>query len=266
MTAAMWAFVRRDHLIMTSYRFSFLLQALVVIGIVIGLNFAGRVLFADAQHIVNGISKDYFDYMLTGLAFADVLTVGLSAFPRAVQSGYSSGTLEAMLLAHFRLSAIVLFSSIHGFLVSLLRFSIYAVTAVFVFGLWHETNFLSAFCIFSLSVVTFGALGVLSTAFVLVLKQGDPVISVYGASSLLFGGVLFPVSVLPDWIQPFSALVPLTHSLTGMRLALQGVTVTDLMPQIMSLIVMNLVFVPSSIFMFNWALNRAKREGSLVQY
>lgn len=260
------AFVRRDQLIMASYRFSFLAQVIGVIAIVIGLHFVGTVLLAGAQHTVEGMSRDYFDFLLTGLAFGDMFTIGLTAFPRTVQAGQAAGTLETMLLAHFRLPTLVIFSSAHGFLVSFFRFVIYTVMGVLVFGLWHDANLLSIACVFLLSVLVFGALGMLSTAFILVLKQGDPVMAAYGAATLVLGGLLFPVTVLPDWLQLLANFVPFTHALSGMRLALRGAPITDLFPQLGSLVAMNLVFIPAAVVTFNWALDRAKMEGSLVQY
>jgi ABC-2 type transport system permease protein len=137
---------------------------------------------------------------------------------------------------------------------------------VFGFGLWHNTNFESAAIILLLGGVTFGALGVLSASFTLVLKQGDPIIPAYAAISVVFGGLLFPVTMLPEWLQPLANLVPLSHALTGMRLALGGAPVTELVPQIFALSAMSAMFVPACVIAFKRAIDRAKMEGSLVQY
>lgn len=270
MTAAtLYAFVRRDQLIMSSYRFAFVSQLGAIAAIAAGLYFVGQVLLgsaSDAQQAVAGISVDYFDYLFAGFAFTDVLTFGLSAFPRAIQSGQSAGTLEPMLLAHSRLFPLVVFSSVHGFLISLFRLLVYVLLATLVFGMWHGADLPAAAVVFVVAVVTFASLGALSTAFILVLKRGDPIVGLYAAVAGLLGGALFPISMLPDWLQPFAGLVPLTHALNGMRLALHGAPLFDVLPEVGALLLMDAVFLPAAVFAFNWALNRAKREGSLVQY
>jgi ABC-2 type transport system permease protein len=260
------AFVRRDFLIWTSYRTAFLWQVTGVLGLIGLLYLVGQAVGERLTAPVEGLSRDYFDYLLTGIAFVDVFAFGLSAFPRTIRDAQQAGTLEAMLLAHFRLFPIVFYSSVFGFLQSLVRLVIFGAMAVFAFGLWHEANPLSVLVIFLLATCVFACLGVLSAAFVLLLKQGDPVIGVYGLASAMLGGVLFPVTVLPAWLQPLSVLVPLSHALNGMRRALLGAPLTDLGFEVLSLLLMTAIFLPASAVAFNWALNRAKEEGSLVQY
>jgi ABC-2 type transport system permease protein len=260
------AFIRRDFLIWASYRLAFLWQILGVIGMVGVVYFVGQYVGEGLTEPVQGLSVDYFDYLITGIAFTDVLTLGLGALPGTVSEGQKSGTLEAMLLAHFRLFAIIIYSSAFGLLLSLVRLTIYAGMAVFVFGLWHKANMLSVMVIFLLSSIVFTCLGVLSASFTLVLKRGDPVVGIYGLLSALLGGVLFPVSILPAWIQPLSQFVPLFHALNGIRFALGGATLAELQVEVMSLLIMVIIFFPLSIVIFRWAINRAKMEGSLVQY
>lgn len=260
------AFIRRDHLIMTSYKFSFLWQLLALAAIIAGLRFLGEVVLADSKDSVVGISRDYFDFLLTGIAFTDALTFGLTAFPRSIQGSQAAGTLEPMLLARFRLHAIVLYSSAHGFLVSLVRLGVYVAAGVLMFGLWHNTNLASFVAVVALSLLTFGSLGLMSAAFVLVMKQGDPIIGIYAMMAGLLGGALFPTSMLPMWLQPFAVLVPLTHTLSGVRAALAGAAPWEIGDQLGILTLFAAAFLPSALFLFNWALNHAKAEGSLAQY
>ena len=260
------AFIRRDFLIWASYRLAFLWQILGVIGMVGVVYFVGQYVGEGLTEPVQGLSVDYFDYLITGIAFTDVLTLGLGALPGTIRAGQQSGTLEAMLLAHFRLFSIIIYSSTFGLLLSLVRLTIYTSMAVFVFNLWHEANMISVIVIFLLSSVVFTCLGVLSASFTLVLKRGDPVVGIYGLLSALLGGVLFPVSILPAWIQPLSQFVPLFHALNGIRFALGGASLAELRVEVLSLLVMVIIFFPLSIVIFRWAINRAKMEGSLVQY
>lgn len=266
MIAIATAFIRRDFLIWTSYRLAFLWQVLGVIGMVGVLYFVGQYVGEGLTEPVQGLSVDYFDYLITGIAFTDVLTFGLGALPGTIRAGQQSGTLEAMLLAHFRLFSIIIYSSAFSLLLSIVRLTIYAGMAVFIFHLWLEANLVSLIVIFLLSSIVFICLGALSASFTLVLKRGDPVIGIYGLISALLGGVLFPVSILPDWVQPLSKFVPLFHALSGIRFALGGASLAELRVEVFSLLLMVIIFLPFSVIVFRWAINRAKMEGSLVQY
>lgn len=260
------AFMRRDLLIAASYRFAFVLQLIFLVTLVALLYVAGGVVGDELANPAKEVSGSYFEFLLAGVAFTDVFTFGLGSFPRAIRDGQASGTLESVLLTPSRLFPIVMYSSTFGFLQSVLRLTVITIIAVAGFGFWRQADALSVAVLFGLGVAVFGCLGVLSASFTLVFKQGDPVVGIYGLISIVLGGLLFPVSVLPEWIQPLAAFVPLSHALGGMRLALAGASLADIASQIAALALMLAIFLPLSVVTFRWAIGRAKQEGSLVQY
>ncbi len=101
----------------------------------------------------------------------------------------------------------------------------------------------------------------------MVLKQGDPINWAFSALSGLLGGVFYPITVLPQWLQMFSYILPITYSLNAMRLALlQGYSLEALAPDIIALMLFSVVMLPFSIMAFRYAVRRAKVDGSLTQY
>src|SRR5437667_208499 len=88
---------------------------------------------------------------------------------------------------------------------------VWHLAAVVVLGYWQHANVLTALLVFIPACLTFALLGVLSAAFVLMLKQGDPILAGYSIASGFFGTTLFPSQVLPAWIRPLAALFPLTY-------------------------------------------------------
>jgi ABC-2 type transport system permease protein len=101
----------------------------------------------------------------------------------------------------------------------------------------------------------------------MVIKKGDPVTWIFTSLSWLLGGVIYPITILPDWLQKFSYLLPITHSLEGMRLALlKGLSTNDLLPHILALTLFSVVLLPISVGLFGYGVKRAKIEGSLTHY
>jgi ABC-2 type transport system permease protein len=114
--------------------------------------------------------------------------------------------------------------------------------------------------------LAFLGIGALSGAFVVLLKQGDPVRLAYSGAMAVLGGVIFPVGSLPSWLEPLALLLPITHTLDGIREGLDGATVSDTAGQIAILFVMAALLMPTGLKAFSLALARAKREGSLGEY
>jgi len=130
-----------------------------------------------------------------------------------------------------------------------------------------QINILSALVIFFFTIVAFSSLGLISGSFILVLKRGSPINWLVDTLSGLLGGVYFPISVLPKYLQAVSSWIPVTYAIKGLELAVyQGAPLGQLSGDVTKLILFAVILLPLGIFSFNYALRRAKTEGSLVRY
>jgi len=258
------AFLRRDWLRLASYRVALAGQ---IVGLVlfIGIIYLVGSALGDGSPL-GGQGSEYIKFVLAGMAFTDTLMTALHSFPAGVRDAQVAGTLEAMLLAPIRAWQLVLASSVFPFIQSCVRLLIVVAISVFVFGYWHEANALTVVIVFIPGCLVFASLGLFSAAFVLAFKQGDPVLAIFGMLSWLLGGAFIPIAVLPSWLQPLSALLPLTYALSGMRLGLEGAGPEAVLGQVIVLSVVAAVTLPIALTAFGGALGRAQREGSLVQY
>jgi len=266
--SAALAFVRRDFLANASYRLSFVMQFFAIFFGVVTFYYVAQVFGASASPLLQAYGGNYFAFVLIGIAFSDYLYLSLSTFASSIREGQTMGTLEMMLLSPLRLSSILVSSSLWGYIFTSFRVVLYLLLGTLVFGIaMGNANILAALVVFFLSILSFCGLGILSAAFVVVLKKGDPVSWAFGSLSSLLGGVFYPISVLPEWLQPLSGFLPLTYSLDGMRLALlQGYTVLEVWRDIAFLALFAVILLPTGVLAFRFAVRRAKVEGTLSQY
>jgi len=202
-----------------------------------------------------------------GIALQRYFGVGLNGFSRAFRQAQTTGTLEAMLTTPARLREIVLGSSLWSYGLVTLQVFLYLLVGAAFLGVELQVNLPAALLAGALSVISFAGLGVLSAAFVMVLKRGDPITWVVGAVSTFFGGVYFPVEILPGWLQPVSALLPLTHGLRAIRMSLlQGAAVEEISGEILALGAFCALLTPLGLAAFRFAVRRAREDGSLTHY
>jgi ABC-2 type transport system permease protein len=105
----------------------------------------------------------------------------------------------------------------------------------------------------------------------MVFKRGDPFGIFLGAGSALFSGVFFPTQLLKTYAGPklgsISLLLPATYGLDGIRQVLiEGHTLAQVTSPLFTLLAFLVVLLPFSLWVFGGAVQRAKREGSLIQY
>ncbi len=155
------------------------------------------------------------------MALHDYLATSLDAFSRSIRESQLAGTLEALLSTQTSLPTIILSSSTYPFLWTSLGVVLYLVLGVELFEVQLTSgNWAAAVLILILAVIVFCSLGILSASFIMVFKRGSPIGWLFGGLSWLLGGVLYPVTVLPEWLQQVSRLLPITYAIEGMRAAL----------------------------------------------
>ncbi|MBC7228822.1 MAG: ABC transporter permease [Actinobacteria bacterium] len=258
------AFLKRDFLIETSYRFNFLLSLAGMVFSVTIFYFAGRIV--DPSY-VSGTADDYFSFALVGMAMAMYLRAGLGSFAESVREEQMMGTLEAMMATPTSLTTIVLSSALWRFLLTSISVLAYLLLGA-AFGVSYAgANLPAALLLLALTVASYAALGIISAAFIIVFKRGDPINWAVSSLSILLGGVFFPYSVLPGWMQFFSRLLPMTWSLDGIRSALlKGAGLASLWRETLALAAIAAALIPLSLALFGLAVRHARRTGSLVKY
>ncbi len=262
------AFLKRDLSQAISYRLSFLLQIGSIFFSVATFYFLSQLFGGAVAPQLAAYGGDYFSFVLIGLAFTGYMGLSMSNFAASIREGQMMGTLEVMLLSPTRLSTILFSSSLWSYLLTTLNVVVYLLVGVLLFGVnLSHANLAAAVIALILSITSFSSIGILSAAFVLLFKKGDPVTWLFGSVSSLLAGVYYPISVLPDWLEPLSRILPLTYALDAMRLAmLKGYSIYELRFDILVLLGFTAVLTPLAFLVFRKALKRAKMEGSLTQY
>ncbi len=262
-----WAFLVRDFLVAVSYRMAFALQLLTMI-VSVFLFFHMGLAVGNSSEILKTYGGSYFAFLLIGMAFVDYMTNSLQTFATSIREGQMVGTLEMLLVSPVALPVIILCASLWSYLFSSLRLILILIISVSFFGLnLQNANFSGAFYILLLSIVYLMGLGILLAGLVLIMKQERAITTVMVFSSLLLGGVVYPVEVLPSWLRVLSNFLPFTHTISGLRKALLlGFSWPQLSSEMAILAGYSLVLFPLGLAVFAFCVNRVKVYGTLSHY
>jgi ABC-2 type transport system permease protein len=263
--AKLWGFIRRDFLAMVSYRLAFLLQVGGMFFSLLAFYYMTKMWDPGADGL-EGMQP--FEWLLIGLAFIGYFSTALYAFARRIRDEQMMGTLEAMLVSPTRTHLVVFASAAWDFTYGAFRILLYLGFAVFVFQVKLQVNSWSALLLgVGLTLLSSAGIGILSASFIIYFKRGDPINFLLSGATTLFGSAFFPVQQLPDAVQPVAKLVPLAWSLQVIRGSLlQGKTVADLQEALLVLTGMTVVLLPAGLWASRFAIRKAKRDGSLIQY
>ncbi len=261
------AFLKRDFLVAISYKADFVVQLLSILVTVPAAYFISRMVATGRTTLLDRYGGDLFSFVLLGVAFTDYHVLSLRTFNASLRESQLMGTLETILLSPTSIRELLLYSSLWGYLLTTLRFALYLAVGV-AFGLHiGHANAGAALGILALAITVFAAVGVLIAAVTMVVKRGEFLITAVTGASAMLSGVLFPVALLPGWLQAFSHVLPMTAALEGMRLALiQGYSARQLGPQFLALAIFAVVLVPLCLIAFGRAIRWTKVAGTMGQY
>ena len=264
----MGAFIKRDFYIQTSYRFAFLLRLCAILFSVLTFYFIAKLFGKAAVPYLKSYGGDYFSFVLVGLAFSGYLRASLSSFAQTLRNEQMMGTLENMILSPTKLSTLICCSSLWNFIFASVEVIVYLALGGLLFGVdFSKGNFLAAFVILFLTILCFSGIGIISASFIMVFKRGNPINWVLSSGSALFGGVFFPITILPLWLRSISWMLPITYALRAMRHAmLQGYPLSAMYQDLLILLVFTALILPLSIFCFRYAVKQAKVKGTLAFY
>ena len=209
----------------------------------------------------------YFLFLLVGTGFFTFLITGMHSFLRTIQESQQSGTLEVLMTTSTPPAVLLSLSAISAFAGGLVQLLLYVGAGMLLFSPAVHVSLLGCVSVCAFSVVISIAIGIFAAGLQISIHKGSPVLWLLGSSAWLLAGTLFPITALPGPVRMLSGLLPLTHSLTGMRLALlQTSSSAGLLREIEILAVFSALLLPLSLIFFSWTVRRARQLGTLCFY
>ncbi|MBX5496157.1 MAG: ABC transporter permease [Bryobacteraceae bacterium] len=261
-----WAFVYRDYELTKRY------WSWVVV-------FTVYAVVSGASVALIGVASNDRKLTLTltiGVLFWSFLSVLFNEIAMSIAFERWEGTLEYTFMAPVSRLIHLTGVSLYAAAYSTLR-AIAVLGGLFLFLDLDFTgaNLFGLLIVLVVSSVAFVGLGLIAAILpVMSPERGAEATNIFQSILLLISGVYYPVSVLPEWVQPFAALSPATYALNASRKLLGVETMTpdgkligqslaSVQSELVTLAALGLLLVPVGLGVFGLAEQWAKRTGKL---
>ncbi|HOO56352.1 MAG TPA: ABC transporter permease [bacterium] len=263
-----YVLIRRDFIEELSYRMKFLIEIVTVIVYSSIFYFIAKVFAGQQVPYLERYGGDYFSFVLIGIAFSGFLNVGMSTFANTIRNEQVTGTLEILLSSPTSIHLVMTARMIWNFIYGGLHLIMYFVVGVFLLSAnYPAVNWAAIPLILILSLAAFNGIGMISAGFIMIFKRGDPINVFISFASAFLGGVFFPVEVMPALLQKIAAFIPITYTLRLMRDAcISGASFAELSHDFIFFAILCVFIVPAGILFFSYAVNRARRDGTITHY
>jgi ABC-type multidrug transport system permease subunit len=265
--AQLGAIVRRDALLALRAPFGFLARWISPLIAIAGFSFVSRLVDPHRALAVDGAHGGYFAYVSVNLAFMLLAASALQAVMQSVRYDQIVGTLEPIFATSIPAWLFAAGCAVWPITVSCAQVALSLAVAATFMGLdLHAIDPLSLLTFAVLSVVTMSAIGLFSAAGVIAFRQVPPSDYLIGGAATLLAGTLFPTRLFPPVVQAVSWCLPLTHMLRGLRAAVAGKSLAATAGDVVWLAIAGGILLPASLLALSYAVERARREGTLGHY
>jgi ABC-2 type transport system permease protein len=157
-----------------------------------------------------------------------------------------------------------LFPQLYAFLMGALTLGLGCA----VFGLQlHWSTVPLSVPVMALALLAFLPFGILFAALTVVIKQGSVGTAWVIALLSIVGGLYFPVSLLPAWVQTTAKVQPFTAATGELRHLLVNSPVSEgSLGALLKLAAFAAVLVPASIWALSIAIRFGQRRGTIIEY
>ncbi|MGC8606074.1 MAG: ABC transporter permease [Vulcanisaeta sp.] len=210
--------------------------------------------------------KNYTAFMVIGTAFQGYFSASVTTLAGRIRNEELIGTLEYLIASPLRPMALMMYNTVWGLIIN----SISALLVLLIglgLGITYRANLLSSIVFLILYLASIIGLNLIAGAVVLIVKQGNPIALFTSVASNLLGGVVFPISVLPTWLQYISYSLSLTWALSGLRGAmLYGYSIPKLLNYLWPLAVLAVIYIVIGVALSSYAFMKILKEGSVHMY
>jgi ABC-type polysaccharide/polyol phosphate export permease len=261
--SAALALAWRDYTATRSYR------AALVFDLAWGV--VDLLLYFFLSKIVNASGADlhgapsYFAFAVAGVLGSLIVASATAEIASRIREEQLTGTLELLTTQPIRTAELAFGTAAFPFGYSVVRVALYFAVAVIALDLpTGEIDAVGVAVILLVSGFAFIPLGIAAAAVTVVLKRGGAIVDAGVFAMTFVSGALFPLSVLPGWLQPVGKAMPTRPAFDGLRNALFGGGGWG--GDALVLLGIGLVGAPLSILLLDAALRHARRAGTLAQY
>jgi ABC-2 type transport system permease protein len=210
---------------------------------------------------------DYVGYVAVGTILWMWQNVVLWNIGFSLRNEQLRGTLESNWLSPTWRFSYLLGSSAPQLVSMLMFLTVSAIEFVLVFGVRFQGSLWLTLLVFLIAIPSIYGLGFAFASIVINVKEANAFVFLVRGIVMIFCGITYPISILPDWMRPVANWLPQTYIINAIRSA---ALTRDGLPAIAGdlkiLTAFGIFWLTVGFLAFHWMERRARRTGAIGQY
>jgi ABC-2 type transport system permease protein len=264
----LFAFVRRDVLVLLSYRLAFLADIANLAFQSVTFYFVSLMIDPATMPEYGGTTASYMAFVGIGIAFGAFMQIGLGRVVSAIRNEQVLGTLESLFMTPTRPLTLQVGLVVYDLIYVPIRTVIFLGIVMGAFGVRFDLGAVApALAVLFLFIPMVWGLGMMGAGAVLTFRRGGGVVGFIGAAVSIASGAYFPLELLPEPLAATLALSPVAVAFDAARRTLiGGEGWAQISGDLIYLAVSAIVSLAIGLWAVRAAILRERRMGTLSHY
>lgn len=169
------------------------------------------------SHGIQALDLQYIDFLVPGIVAMMIMSNNMNGVAGQIASWRERGILRRMQGTTLKASTFIAAQITARLLMNGLQALIVLIVAHLVFGIEVRGSWLTLTVFIVLGTLAFMAIGFIIAGIAKTPESAGPIAGVLSFPMLFLGGVFFPIKNIPEIIQPFVKLLPISHLSNALR-------------------------------------------------
>ena len=253
--------LRKDWKIYTSYKFNY-------IGEIFFIFYISEIFDANDSKYLSKYNGNYFLFLLTGVSVILFLSRTFSSMPFFITSAQTYGFIESLICMKYKLAYILLASNVFPLLQGLARVIIlFLIAYIFDPASINLLSIIEILFILVISSIPFIGISFFVSGVILYFKRANFLLSFILLGCTTFSGIIFPIEVLPIYLQSISIILPSSTSVELIRgRIIEQISYLNFVDEFLIIFFASIIYLFLGIMSFEFFLKKSKQKGTASHY
>ncbi|MFN7249324.1 MAG: ABC transporter permease [Anaerobacillus sp.] len=202
---------------------------------------------------IKSLDLTYLDFLVPGIAALMILSSNLNGVAAQISSWRERGVLRRMKLTGLPASTFVAAQITARAILNITQSILVLSVGIFLLGAQMNGNWFLLLFYLILGILVFMSLGFLVANLAKTPEHASPIAGFISFPMFFLGGIFFPITNMPDFLQPVVAIIPISHLASVLREVMNvGATMTELLVPTAVLVAWFLVCFAIASKTFKW--------------
>lgn len=182
---------------------------------------------------ISGLRLTYLDFLVPGIIAMQIMSNNLNGVAGQIASWRERGVLRRMQGTTLKASTFIASQITARLVLNGLQALLLLLIGYFVFDVKIHGSIANVILFIILGTLTFMSIGFIIASLAKTPESAGPIAGFLSFPLMFLGGVFFPISNMPTYLQPIVHALPISHLSTAFREIMNGGTpLTELLPEI----------------------------------